>query len=519
VRSLVTLLQGMRRNHALMLTGVVMFTLLVYFAMISVGKFNLRWPIQMLFYDQLADGFRSGHLYLPHGPDPYLLAQKNPYDPAFMRWWNLDASLYQGRYYIYWGPFPALIQAVGKSLLGINRIIGDQYLVFLFFCLMVNISAALIRRMAHRLATGVPPWLIAASVLGMGLANPVTFLLASAGVYQAAIAGSQTFLFLGIVFAFDAVWEPAHGLRRVLSLLFAGIAWSMAIGCRISVILAVAPIIFCTIFCTCMTETLRLRRFVRDGLWVSAPIALCFFGLLYYNKVRFDEWFEFGLKYQISAFPFRSSTSYILPNIETYFLRRPHVECNFPYVFATLKNGAGPISNLIGLPKGYLLWEPVVGMLYAVPLVYAAPVAVFLALRRARLGLFPTASARLSDATIADEHRQRRAYVWFVVCLVLAAVGPAYIPTTIYVATMRYLCDFTNAIVLLSILGLFGWYGHMTPSEWHRQLRATVTAIMLGVTIMCGLLLGYQGYVPYFKTHNPELNQVLVSVLSFCGDR
>jgi hypothetical protein len=514
VPGLPTWFKELRNRKTLLLLAVLLFVEFVYFAIISVGKFDLKWPIQMLFYDQLADAFRLGQLHLPRGPDPYLIAQKNPYNPAFMRWWNLDATYYHGRYYIYWGPFPAVIQAVGKELLHIKRIIGDQYLVFLFFSLMTMFGAVLIVRMARRLAVGIPPWLIALCALGLGLANPVTYLLASAGVYQAAISGSQAFLFLGIIYAFDAVWEAKHSSRRALMLLGAGIAWSLAIGCRISVVLAVAPIILCTLICTAVTEPLKVRRFVFDGLWVTTPIALTIFTLLYYNKVRFDEWLEFGVRYQLSAFPFRSAASYILPNVESYFLRQPILDCKFPYIFSTLSNGAGPITNWFGLPRGYLLWEPTIGMLYVVPMVYTAPIALVGAWHRARARLFESA-----DSMFAAESRQRRAYVWFVVCMLLAAIGPAFIPVKIYFATMRYLSDFTNALLFLAILGLFAWFGKTSVSQIHRWLRATTAVVLVTVTCVCGVLLGYQGYLPYFKTHNPELHQRLVPALSMCGDR
>ena len=514
MQDLVSWLKKIAQPRLLLLVGVLLFTEFVYFALISVGKFDLKWPIQMLFYDQLADGFRAGHLYLPNGPHPQLIAQSNPYDPVNMRWWNLDATYFQGKYYIYWGPFPALIQAVGKELLGITRTIGDQYLVFLFFSLMTLFGAMLVVRMARRLATGIPPWLIATTVLGLALANPVTYLLASAGVYQAAISGSQAFLFLGIIFAFDAVWERKHSTRRVVWLLLAGVAWSMAIGCRISVILAIAPIILFTIICTSVTDDMRLPRFVRDGFWVSTPIALTVFALLYYNYVRFGEWFEFGIRYMLSAFPFRSDNSYIFPNVESYLLRQPNLECNFPYIFATLSNGAGPISNIIGLPKGYLLWEPTIGLLHVVPLVYTAPVAIVVAWKRFGRGLFFKAD---SDFAAVSQHR--RTYLWFVASMLVAAVGPGLIPVTIYFATMRYLSDFTNALIFLAILGLFAWYGRTNVSRIHRGLRIAVTVAMVSVTALCGVLLGYQGYMPYFKMHNPELHQKIAPALSLCGSR
>jgi hypothetical protein len=515
VRSLLNWLERLRQPKVLLLIAVVLFTEFVYFAIISVGKFDFRWPIQMLFYDQLADGMRQGNLYLPNGPHPQLIAQPNPYDPINMHWWNLDATYYKGRYYIYWGPFPAIIQLLGKKALGIQRTVGDQYLVFLFFSLMAVFSVPLVDRMARRLSSGIPPWLIGLCVLGLGLANPVTFLLASAGVYQAAIAGGQAFLFLGIIFAFDAVWETAHGERRTAWLLLAGIAWSMAIASRLSIILAVAPIVLITLVCTCVTEELRYRRFILDGLWVGTPIFLTILALLLYNKVRFDEWFEFGIKYQLSAFPYRADKSYILPNIDAYLFRAPLLECNFPYLYATLENGSGPILNALGkMPKGYFMREPTIGLLYVVPLVYAGPIALVAAWRRLGPGLFAGA-----DAAQAGESRQRRAYIWFVVAMLLAALGPGYLDATIYTATMRYQSDFANGLILLSILGIFTWYGQLTVFPFWRWLRVSTTVLMVTVTVVCGVLLGYQGYMPYFKNHNPELHQKIVPALSFCGGR
>jgi hypothetical protein len=182
-------------------------------------------------------------------------------------------------------------------------------------------------------------------------------------------------------------------------------------------------------------------------------------------------------------------------------------------LFATLKNRVGPITNLFGgPPKGYLAWEPVIGMLYVVPLVYTAPLALVGAWRRFGWHLFCDAGS-----IHADESRQRRAYIWFVLCMLVAALGSAYIPATIYFATMRYLSDFTNALLLLSVLGLFGWFGVRTSLRIHRGLRVFVAVTMIAVTASCGVLLGYQGYLPYFKNHNPALHNRIAPALSFCG--
>ena len=64
------------------------------------------------YYNLLVDGFRHGHLYLPVKPEPELLALENPYDPvANAAYRLLDPSLYNGRYYLYFGPVPAVVRS------------------------------------------------------------------------------------------------------------------------------------------------------------------------------------------------------------------------------------------------------------------------------------------------------------------------------------------------------------------------------------------------------------------------
>src|SRR5450432_68814 len=61
-------------------------------------------------YEYLAEGFLHGHTYLSVEPAPELLKLKDPYDPVAnppYRMW--DTSRYQGKFYLYQGPVPALV--------------------------------------------------------------------------------------------------------------------------------------------------------------------------------------------------------------------------------------------------------------------------------------------------------------------------------------------------------------------------------------------------------------------------
>ena len=74
-----------------------------YAFIISAGTFT-RWPTWNTTYDEMAEGFRDGHLYLLLQPRPELLQAPNPFDRSMLNYWYWDASLYKGRLLLLLGP-------------------------------------------------------------------------------------------------------------------------------------------------------------------------------------------------------------------------------------------------------------------------------------------------------------------------------------------------------------------------------------------------------------------------------
>ena len=146
----------------------------VYLFIITAGTFT-TWSTWNTNYDLIAEGFRSGHLYIPVPPPPELLARPNPFDWSNSNLWFLDASLYKGHYYLYWGPLPALVLLAVKTVLRIKDVIGDQYVVFASYTLILIAGALFITRMTRRLFPELPPaWpLLATVALRLRHADPV----------------------------------------------------------------------------------------------------------------------------------------------------------------------------------------------------------------------------------------------------------------------------------------------------------------------------------------------------------
>src|SRR5262245_59739929 len=174
-----------RRRWLALVAGCAVIEV-AYVFFVSAGHFT-HWPTYLTFLDDQAEGFRAGHLHLATEPPAALLAKGNPFDPAWKPLWFWDASLYGGHYYLYWGPVPALLLAVGKTLFRIHGQVGDQVVVFALTSLQALVGMLLIDRMQRRLFPRLPAIFVVLAVAVFAAVNPTLYNLSRAGVYEAAI--------------------------------------------------------------------------------------------------------------------------------------------------------------------------------------------------------------------------------------------------------------------------------------------------------------------------------------------
>jgi hypothetical protein len=153
------------------------------------------------------------------------------------------------------------------------------------------------------------------------------------------------------------------------------------------------------------------------------------------------------------------------------------------------------------LPNDYMILEPVIGWLIAIPLTWLIPFAFLCAPRPFNL-----------------RSREARSYLF---CLVTAGVLSSVtgiVGSGVYGATMRYLYDVSPGLALVATLGAFALRNHAF-GRWHpRATSGLIGALALG-TILLGMAIGYQGYGGQFSRNNPELDQKLVSALSVCDGK
>jgi len=494
---------------ALLLGGI----LTSYLFIITAGTWT-HWPTWNNTYDLMAEGFRAGHLYLQIQPHPKLLAAPNPFDPALADYWYWDGSLHKGHIYFYWGPLPAVLLAGIKAMFSWTFEVGDQYFVFAFYTCHLVAGALLITRMARRLFPDLPSSFVVLGILVFAYATPTPFMIATPGGYQAAIIGGQAFLLLGLVFAADVVWTATSAPPSRRLLLAAGSCWGLAIATRVSAALPVALLILTTGLLIARPGPARsvwLQR-LRAALWMAAPVAGFISALLLYNRARFDSFFEFGTNNQMSTVQYRAEWAYLWPDLYSYLLRPMVLSCRFPFLTAPFQLGPGAFPRGFEIPAGYLIDEPLAGLLLAAPWVWFIAVAGVLAGRAA------WRASRTRPPLVALDARGR-SEVFFVATFAVIGLVTGLPVAAVFMPTMRYLAEVSSGLILLATWGVWSWYCAVRGRPWPRR---AVTAAIVGVgatTIVFGLLLGVTGYNEMFKSHNPGLHQRMVRAFSVCSGR
>ena len=464
---------------------------LVYVWVVSAGTWA-TWPTVTTYYDDLADAFLAGRTSLLQAPDPRLLALPDPYDPVANKPYRVhDLSLYEGRYYLYWGPAPAALLAAVKGATGAEAV-GDQCLVFVFALGTVLAGAVLLSDLWRQYFPNAPWWTPGLAVLALGLCNPMPFILARGAVYEAAIVAGQCFLLGGlcllVVRSGDKWWRPS-----VVRLLLVGVCWSLAVASRLSLAPAVGALVLLAVW--------RLRRrpqgiVVTPVLALPAlvlPLVLTVLALGAYNHTRFGSWREFGQQYQLGATNLRPladklmSAAAVPPNLHSYLLRPVFVGGPFPYVRPLSAKAPGSFPDWLPVPGYYDGTFAVSGILLVCPFVwFAAVTAAWLIFRRKGRG---DDSAGLA---------------WLVTALLLSvalALGPVLL---LLGSTMRYLADFTPCLVVLATLGF--WLAYDGSTSRPRRVGLALWAVFtVGFSITLGGLLAFSAEGNHFFRHNPSL--------------
>jgi hypothetical protein len=433
------------------------------------------------YYNLLSDGFLSGHLHLRVAPDPGLLALPNPYDPAASLDLRIqDLSLYDGKYYLYWGPSPALLLYMPFRLLPLGDL-PETLAAFLFAFVGFCFSIACLRALAQRFVPNATRWMLAAAGVALAFSNAVPFTLRRVDVYEVAITAGYCLSFIALYLVITGLRDGVRPGRLAAASLLIG----LAVGARPTMIVwALGLVVVATVLYR-RTPDRRERQQVLGVL--LGPVVAIGFLLMLYNVLRFGSPIEFGTKYQLTDFDPTTrkgnQLAYVPPGMWYYLVSPPILALGFPFIHLA----PPPESYPFAAPPQYDGVEPVGGLLPTAPfIVFAllAPVVLRGMARRVTLGLIAVAF------------------------LIIVMVSFA-----LWGATMRYEVDFASLLLITAALGWTGWAVRL--SGVRRRLLAAGGVLLLTWGVACGAALGFMGYFQTLRMSSPKTFTYLQNLTSF----
>jgi hypothetical protein len=446
---------------------------------------HLDWRFgaeQRDYYNLLVHGFLDGHLSLKEPVPQALLDCPNPYDPP-QRPPGVglhDASLYHGKYYIYYGVVPAVVLLLPFRLIaGFDLPVPVAVLTFALAAYVV--ALLLIADLRRRYFARVGPLGTFLLAVAFGFASCAPILVRRSSMYELPITSGSFFALGALACFYRALLRPEHRLRWIA---ISSLAWGLAIGARPTYLLA--PI------CLAFGCAILLRD--QDGRWidrgrafrlaVAAVLPLTAIGILlaWYNYARFGSPTEFGVSYILSGV--------YEAKIEHFRLR--YVAWNvYAYLFAPAEWGRyfpffHEVPITLARPRQHYGMDYAFSLLVNIPLLW--------------LGLFAwlNPGKGRSDAEAAVCRVWVRALSW-------VALAVAGFLVFFYAAMARYLGDFAPMLALLAVIGeLTVWdrAAHCTARWRRRFVAATITAFAV-TSIFVVLVVSMQIY-ERLETLNPK---------------
>jgi len=425
------------------------------------------------YYRLLTRSYKKGQLHLDRTPAPELLALKNPYDPSLNAAYRIpDTSFYNGRFYLYFGPIPALVLMLPYTLVtGREMSTGTAILVFCTAAfLILSLLWLDIRRRSFPQSRFWTAWM---GVCALGF-TPLFLCLQARGMWwELAIASSATFTTLALA----CVHLGLHARRTgscVLAFGAAGLSLGLAIGSRPTALFAALML---------LVPFWHLRKAGPPGRWRSAgmaaalPLAICGGLLMAHNYARFGNVFEFGQKYLLMQMTVvrNFGLDFFASNLQTYLLRPIHFTWDFPFV----QQVSAPSR-----PNGQLASEAVGGIALAFPLFWLSPVAFAWAIRDSGAGRAPLRA--------------------FIGSVALCALGSLGVLTFFFAVCARYCVDFAPSVALLACIGLLIAESASRASRWRvHRIVVPIATVAVFVSVAMGILLGFDYHGRSLQRTNP----------------
>jgi hypothetical protein len=432
------------------------------------------------YYDLLGDAFLAGQLSMKVEPSPELLALPDPYDPLQHKDLRVpDLSLYNGKYYLYFAPFPGLLHAAWTAATGSH--LAENFAEFVLGFGGALVFLGIVLELRARSFSKLP--------LGLAVVASVAYALGGVVLHiEARTIGHHEAILTSSFFALAGFWCWLRGLAaqttlaRLGQLALAGLLFAFAFGSRTTslgyALGAGLPLVWAWL------RSWRSAPIYRDGesaflafaslAAYAVPTLAAGLLLLLYNYLRFGSIFEFGIRYVLTGTTYLNQPGIsgtfnldVIPtNIGAYFLYVPHIIAYFPFQYRDLDPDNWPT----------VVW-PFASATVLAPGIVLFPLG-FLAFRAPRTSsnTQPARSAWQPDCS-------ERRLAWFVAAGTVGVLFAALVVFSIVGANGRYIQDFLPVGSLIALVGLWHIYG----GQFGRVLVWITSIVVLVVSTFMGV--------------------------------
>jgi hypothetical protein len=327
-------------------------------------------------YQQLAESFLNGHLYLETEVPDFLLEMENPYDYALRtaqkQYYYWDAALYGEHYYVYFGVVPVLLLYLPYHVITGNALPND-IAVFIFAIIFIIGCFALVRSVIKRYFPdkniSYPIYIL----LSLLLTNTsgLLYIASYADMYSVPIIAAMAFSVCGL-----SLWLSALSDKRLraLKLALGSLCMALVAGCRPNMLLF--SFLFFPFFFGEITRAFREKRaFTRtsivNAVAFATPYIVVAAGLMWYNYARFGSPFDFGANYNLTTNDM-TSRGFVWERMGVaafmYLFQLPKLISTFPFIrncdFDSTYMGVTIRETMYG---GIFSYSPLLWILFLIP--------------------------------------------------------------------------------------------------------------------------------------------------------
>lgn len=424
--------------------------------------------------EELVTAFENGQVSLLQKPVKELFEIDDPYD-RYLResvtddeeW---DHVFYKGKYYSYYGIAPVILLFLPYHLIT-GSFFPTEAAVFIFSVLGLIFLAMTYNAIIKRWFNRIPSGCYIAGLVIILAACGIWYSVGRPLFYEISISSGFAFTALGAYFLIssEVIGKGEISLKKVT---LASLFLAIAVLCRPT--LAVYSICACVYYAigfrnsSKVTETDGSIKTVKNRkikyiLCALIPFVVLGSVQMWYNYVRFDSPFDFGIKYSLTINDFIDSeyhTLFVLIGIFAYIFAVPSIKFEYPFVetpFSYLRAN-GYYFKDIGQTSGIL----------------------FLAL--------PVFAYLLGGKALRKIHGRNNKIKYSVITLLPCVIMPLVIMFSIWESgyAVRYTADFSWQIIMGAYVILFFLYQNTkntTIKKFFRYFMAfsMTTALIVNV--------------------------------------